>query len=36
MNDNTQSLIEQYKPKPNEIWYHYCSAKSFMAIINKE
>ena len=26
------SLINQYKPKPDEIWYHYCSAESFMAI----
>ena len=36
MNDNTQSLIEQYKPKPNEIWYHYCSTESFMSIIKNK
>lgn len=27
-----QSIICQYEPRPNEIWYHYCSAESFMAI----
>lgn len=26
------SLIKQHKPKNEEIWYHYCSADSFMAI----
>ena len=26
------SLIKQYEPRPNEVWYHYCSAESFMAI----
>lgn len=26
------SLIKQYEPKQDEIWYHYCSAESFMAI----
>lgn len=26
------SLIKQYEPKLDEIWYHYCSAESFMAI----
>lgn len=26
-------LIQQYKPIPGEIWYHYCSAESFMSII---
>ena len=30
------SLINQYKPKPDEIWYHYCSAESFMAIIKNK
>lgn len=26
------SLIKQYEPKPDEVWYYYCSAESFMAI----
>lgn len=31
-----QSIICQYKPRPNEIWYHYCSAESFMSIIKNK
>lgn len=27
------TLIQQYKPIPGEIWYHYCSAESFISII---
>ena len=30
------SLIKQHKPQSNEIWYHYCSAESFMDIIKNK
>lgn len=34
--DNYQPLIKQHKPRSGEIWYHYCSAESFMAIVNNK
>ena len=30
------SFINQYKPNADDIWYHYCSANSFMSIIKNK